>query len=82
MPFRVRYGRPIRNARPEMVAYRKKNNLSQGEAARKARLSQTAWGLMEQGHRNPSVPTAKRLARLLGMSAARILRLEPARRAS
>lgn len=45
---------------------RKQKGLTQEELAVKVRVSSTYIGFIEQGHRNPSINTADKLARALG----------------
>lgn len=41
---------------------REKSNLTQDEAAVKANIKRTTWASVEQGQRDPSVKTAKKMA--------------------
>lgn len=45
---------------------RKRREMSQREAAKASGVSQVCYCLIEQGKRNPTVPTAKRIAAALG----------------
>lgn len=63
-----------------MVAYRKRHNLSQSEAARKAGISQALWHFLERGERDPSPDATRRLTRLLHVSAAKMHRIDTLRK--
>ena len=47
---------------------RKKAEMTQREAAAAARISQPSYCLIEQGKRNPTVETAKRIAKAMGFA--------------
>lgn len=74
MPFPVK--REFPHQRRDMIAFRKRMDLSQLEAAELAGVSQVTWHYLENGERNPSAMTARRVAKLTGLSAAKMLRLD------
>lgn len=49
-----------------LAAIRKANNLSQYEVARRVGIAAPSYYNIETGKRNPSVPTAQKIASVLG----------------
>jgi DNA-binding XRE family transcriptional regulator len=78
MPFKVI--QTNRRRLRELIAYRREHDLSQLEAAAQLGVSQVTWHYIERGERVPSVPLAKKMAKMTGVPAARILGLDAAPR--
>lgn len=60
--------RKIKKIGEKIRRLRKQQGLTQEELAVKVRVSSTYIGFIEQGLRNPSINTADKLARALGVS--------------
>lgn len=54
--------------RKNLRKLRKQQNLTQEELASKVRVSPTYIGFIEQGQRDPTIQTADKIARALGVS--------------
>jgi transcriptional regulator with XRE-family HTH domain len=72
--------RSILRRRPAFVKYRKRNDLSQYEAAELAGISQALWHFYECGLREPSPAVMKRLVKLMKQKPAAINNLKIERR--
>ena len=53
---------------------RKEKNLTQEELADKVGIGQTFISKIERGHFEPSIPTLRRIAKVLGVSPAELLK--------
>lgn len=59
--------RPLKNLGEKVKKLRKNHGLTQEELAVKIGVSSAYIGFIEQGQRNPSINTADKIARVLGV---------------
>ncbi|OGK27691.1 hypothetical protein A3B50_04160 [Candidatus Roizmanbacteria bacterium RIFCSPLOWO2_01_FULL_40_42] len=59
--------RKLRQVGNRIQKLRKQRGLTQEQLAEKIRVSPTYIGFIEQGQRNPSINTADKIARILGV---------------
>jgi transcriptional regulator with XRE-family HTH domain len=61
---------------------RELRGLSQAEAARRSKVSQTYWTTLERGENNPTINKAHRIARALGFKAEELWPPDPPQRSA
>lgn len=59
--------RKIKEIGEKIQKFRKQRGLTQEQLADKVRVSPTYIGFIEQGQRNPSIKTADKISRVLGV---------------